>query len=268
MATHVDPRAAVDPRAEIAEDVFIGPFCVVGPNVHIGRGTRLESQVSLMGHTTLGEHNQLFPGVVIGAAPQDVSYGGSETEVQIGDHNVFREAVTVNRATEKEDGVTQVGSHNFFMACSHVAHDCLVGDHVVTANSVLMGGHVHVHDHVTISGGTGIHHFATIGAFSFVSGLSRVLHDVPPFMLADGSPARARCVNVVALKRNDFSQDQIRALAETHRLVYRARVGLDQARDILRNNQQLVPVVNHLLSFVQTQLEGRHGRARDQRRAA
>ncbi len=268
MPTHVDPRAAVDPRAQIGDDVHIGPFCVVGPHVQIGRGTRLENNVTVTGHTTIGEFNHLYPGVVIGAPPQDLSYQGSDTRVHIGDHNVFRESVTVNRASEKEEGVTIVGSHGFFMACSHIAHDCRVGDHVVTANAVLMGGHVHVHDHVTLSGAAAIHHFATVGAFAFVSGMSRVLHDVPPFMLADGSPARARCVNVVALKRNNFSQDQIRALSEAHRLIYRAKVGLDQAREILRANRQLVPVVNHMLSFVQTQLEGRHGRARDRRRAA
>ncbi|HHM12932.1 MAG TPA: acyl-ACP--UDP-N-acetylglucosamine O-acyltransferase [Planctomycetaceae bacterium] len=268
MPTYVDSRAAVDPRARIGEDVHIGPFCVVGPHVEIGRGCRLENNVTITGHTTIGEYNHFYPGVVIGAPPQDLSYQGTDTRVQIGDHNVFRESVTVNRASEKEEGVTIVGSHGFFMACSHIAHDCRVGDYVVTANGVLMGGHVHIHDHVTLSGATAIHHFATVGAFAFVSGMSRVLHDVPPFMLADGSPARARCVNVVALKRNNFSQDQIRALAEAHRLVYRAKVGLDQAREILRANRQLIPVVNHMLSFVQTQLEGRHGRARDRRRAA
>ena len=268
MTTYVDERAAVDPRAEIGDDVSIGPFCVVGPDVRIGRGTKLQNNVTVTGHTTIGQFNEIYPGTVIGAPPQDLSYGGSETRVVIGDHNVFRECVTINRASEKEEGVTTVGSHCFMMACTHVAHDCRVGDHVVSANNVLVGGHVHVHDHVTISGATAIHHFATVGAFAFLSGMSRVLHDVPPFMLADGAPARARCVNVVALKRNNFSRDQIQALAEAHRLVYRAKVGVDQAREILRNNRQLVPVVNHFLTFVESQLEGRHGRSRDRRRAA
>ncbi len=268
MTTFVDERAAVDPRAEIGDDVTIGPFCVVGPHVRIGRGTRLHNNVTISGHTTIGEDNEIFAGAVIGAPPQDLSYRGADTRVVMGDHNVIREGVTINRASEKEEGVTTVGSHCFLMACSHVAHDCRVGDHVVAANGVLMGGHVHVHDHVTISGAAAIHHFATVGAFAFVSGMSRVLHDVPPFMLADGAPARARCVNVVALKRNNFSRDQIQALAEAHRLVYRAKVGVDQAREILRSNRQLVPVVNHFLTFVESQLEGRHGRSRDRRRAA
>lgn len=268
MATIVAEQAAVDPRAVLEEDVEVGPFCVVGPHVRIGRGTRLLNHVTLTGHVTLGQHNVLYPGVVVGGEPQDLSYRGSPTQVVIGDHNVLRECVTINRATEKEEGVTRVGDHNFIMACSHIAHDCQVGDHVVMANGVLLGGHVRVHHHVTIAGASAVHHFATIGAYVFITGMSRVIHDVPPFMLLDGQPARPRCVNVVALKRNDFSADDIRALAEAHRLLYRAKVGLDHAREILRSNGRLVPVVNYLLAALQEQAEGRHGRGRDRRKAA
>jgi UDP-N-acetylglucosamine acyltransferase len=268
MATYIAEHALVDPRAEIGEDVSIGPFSVIGPNVKIGHGTKIENGVTLMGHVTLGENNQLFPGVVIGGPPQDVSYRGSDTQVIIGDNNIFREGVTVNRASEKEDGITRVGSHNFFMACSHVAHDCRVGDHVIMANGTLLGGHVHVYDHATLSGGIGIHHYTTIGRYSFIGGLARVIHDVPPFMLCEGHPARPRCVNVVALKRNNFTTSTIHCLAEAHRLLYRAKVGLDHAREILRSNEQLVPAVNELLSFIEGQQEGKHGRGRERRRAA
>ncbi len=268
MPTHIAPQAVVDPRAEIGDDVQIGPFCVIGPGVKIGRGTKLENGVTLVGQVTLGEDNHLFPGVVVGAEPQDVSYRGSETRVVIGDHNIFREGVTINRATEKEDGVTRVGSYNFFMACSHVAHDCKLGDHIIMANATLLGGHVHIYDHATLSGGIGVHHFSTIGRYAFVGGLSRVIHDVPPFMLAEGQPARPRCVNVVALKRNNFSTEAIHCISEAHRLLYRAKVGLDHAREILRNNDKLVPAVNELLNFIQTQQEGKHGRSRERRRAA
>jgi UDP-N-acetylglucosamine acyltransferase len=132
----------------------------------------------------------------------------------------------------------------------------------------LLGGHVHIDNDATLSGGVAIHHFASVGAFSFISGLSRVLHDVPPFMLVEGSPARPRCVNLVALRRNNFPMEIIDALSEAHRLLYRARVGLDHAREILRGNGMLLPTVNHLLSFVQSQHEGRHGRGRERRRAA
>ncbi|MDZ4819132.1 MAG: acyl-ACP--UDP-N-acetylglucosamine O-acyltransferase [Planctomycetota bacterium] len=268
MATHVADNVSIDPRAEIDDEVEIGPFCVIGPNVRIGRGTKLENNVTLMGHVTLGQYNHIYPGAVIGGHPQDMSYRGSDTRVLIGDHNILREGVTVNRATEKEEGITSLGDHNFLMACTHVAHDCRLGNHIVLANAVLLGGHVRIHDYASLSGAVGVHHYATIGSYSFIAGLSRVLHDVPPFMLCEGMPARPRCINVVALKRKNFSAETIHSLAEAHRLIYRAKVGLDHAREILRGNDQLVPQVNELLSFVQGQQEGKHGRSLERRRAA
>lgn len=268
MATFISAQASVDPRACIEDDVEIGPFCVIGPHVHIGRGTRLENSVTLMGRVTLGQYNHLYPGVVIGGEPQDISYSGAETQVVIGDHNIIRECVTINRGSEKEDGVTSIGDYNFLMACCHVAHDCKLGSHIILTNAVLLGGHVHIHDHATLSGGVAVHHFATIGSYSFVAGLSAVRHDVPPYMLVEGYPARPRCINVVALKRNNFPTHVIDSLAEAHRLLYRARVGLENAREILRNNGHLCPQVNYLLDFVQEQHEGKHGRGRERRRAA
>lgn len=268
MATSIATTAWVDPRAQIDDDVEIGPFCTVGPDVRLGKGTRLLGSVTLMGHVDLGEHNVLYPNSVIGGEPQDISYTGSPTRVVIGDHNIIREGVTVNRATEKEDGVTRVGNHNFLMANSHVAHDCKLGNHIIIANGSLLGGHVHVEDHASISGGVAVHHYTTIGSFSFIGGLSRVLHDVPPFMLNEGSPARPRCINIVALKRNNFPPHVIDALAEAHRLLYRSKIGLDSAREVLRGNDLLVPQVNQLLSFIEGQQEGRHGRGRESRRAA
>jgi UDP-N-acetylglucosamine acyltransferase len=268
MTAIISDQASVDPRAELDDDVEIGPFCLVGPEVTIGRGTRLLSHVTVTGCVTIGDFNQLYPGVVVGAEPQDLSYRGSRTRVVIGDCNVLRECVTVNRATEKEEGVTLIGNRCFLMACCHVAHDCSIGDGVVIANGTLLAGHVRVHHHATLSGNVGVHHFTTVGSYSFVGGMSRVLHDVPPYMLAEGNPARPRCVNVVALKRNHFPIETIQALNEAYRLVYRARVGLDHAREILRSNDKLIPPVNHLLNFIQEQQEGRHGRARERRRAA
>ncbi len=264
----VASTAVVDPRAKIDHDAVIGPFCVIGPDVQIGPGTRLENSVTLIGRVTIGANNHVYPGTVIGAPPQDLTYSGEQTQVVIGDNNVIRESVTINQASTKEDGVTLIGDDCYLMACSHVAHDCRLGDRIVMANGTLLGGHVHVHDDATLSGGSAVHHFTTIGSFSFVSGLSRVLHDVPPFMLVEGQPTRPRCVNVVALKRNDFPADTIRALSEAYKLIYRSKVGIDHAREILRSNGHLVPAVNHLLGFVQNQHEGRHGRGRERRRAA
>jgi len=268
MATLVATNTCVDPRAQVDDDVEIGPFCVIGPDVRIGRGTRLLSHVTLMGRVTIGCHNRIYPNVVIGGEPQDVSYAGAATQVIVGSHNIIREGVTINRGSEKEQGVTSIGDYNFVMACCHIAHDCSLGNRIVMANASLLGGHVHIHDHASLSGGAAVHHYATIGSYSFVGGLSRVLHDVPPFMLVEGAPARPRCINIVALKRNDFPPEVINGLAEAHRLIYRAKVGLDHAREILRGNELLAPQVNELLGFIQGQQEGRHGRKRELRRAA
>jgi UDP-N-acetylglucosamine acyltransferase len=154
------------------------------------------------------------------------------------------------------------------MAASHVAHDCRIGDHVTIANGTLLGGHVRVHSRASLSGAVAVHHWATIGGWSFVAGLSRVLHDVPPFMLCEGAPARPRCVNLVALRRGGFAPAAIESLTEAHRLLYRARVGIEPARDILRSQGMLGAEATHLLDFLARQSGGRHGRARERRRAA
>ena len=268
MATNIAANAWIDPRAEIDEGVEIGPFCTIGAGSRIGRGTRLHNKVTLMGNVTLGSNNVIYPNVVIGGEPQDISYSGTDTCVVVGDNNVIREGVTINRASEKEEGVTSVGDNNFLMANCHVAHDCRIGNRIIMANGSLLGGHVHVDDHASISGGVAVHHFATVGSFCFISGLSRVLHDVPPFMLVEGTPARPRCINIVALKRNNFTPHVINCLAEAHRLLYRAKVGLEPAREILRGNDHLVREVQHLLQFIEGQQEGRHGRGREVRVAA
>ena len=238
MATIIAHTAVVDPRAELDEEVRIGHHCVIGPNVRVGRGTRLENNVTLTGNTTIGRNNHLFPGVVIGAEPQDLSYQGSPTQVIIGDNNVFRESVTINRATEKEDGITSLGSNCYLMTCSHVAHDCKVGDRVIMANNVMLGG------------------------------LSRVIHDVPPYMLVEGFPARPRTINIVALKRKNFTADAIKALMEAYRLLYRSRVGMEHAREILAGGAPMMPELQVLFDFIQDSQDGRHGRGRDRRKAA
>jgi UDP-N-acetylglucosamine acyltransferase len=268
MAARIAETASVDSSAEIDEDVEIGPFTVVGPDVHIRSGTRILNSVTIMGKVTIGRDNVIYPNVVIGGEPQDISYAGSDTQVVIGDSNTIRENVTINRGSEKEDGITRLGNKNFLMASCHIAHDCKLGDHIIIANGTLLGGHVHVDDYASLSGAVAVHHFTTIGSYSFIGGLSRVLHDVPPFMLCEGAPARPRCINIVALKRHEFTTHVIDCLAEAHRLIYRAKVGVDPAREILRGNGQLVPQVNQLLAFVEGQQDGRHGRSRETRRAA
>ncbi len=268
MSSCFSVQSLVDPRANIAEDVRVGPFSVIGPDVTIGAGTVVENNVTIVGRVTIGEGNHIFAGAVIGGEPQDLTYRGEDTQVVIGNNNVIREMVTISRGTMKDSGITIVGDNCYLMACCHVAHDCRIGNHVIIANGTLLGGHVHICDYATLSGAIAIHHFTTIGSYSFVGGQARVSNDVPPYMLVEGSPARPRCVNVVALKRHNFPAATIKSLSEAFRLIYRSKIGLDNAREILRSRGHMVPAVNHLLSFIQEQQEGRHGRARECRRAA
>ena len=230
MATLIADTACVDPRAEIADDVAIHPF------------------------------------VVLGGDPQDVSYQGTPTRVEIGDHNIFRENVTINRATEKEDGLTKVGSHNFLMAGAHVAHDCKLGDRITIANATMLGGHVHVESYAGISGGVAVHHYVSIGAYSFVGGQSRIYHDVPRFMLVDGNPSKVRCINIVGLKRNGIDAAGIDSLHEAHRLIYRAKMSARHAAEILESHGHFTPEVKSLLEFIENQQEGKHGRGREKLR--
>jgi UDP-N-acetylglucosamine acyltransferase len=268
MATVVADTACVDPRAELDDDVEVGPYCVVGPDVKIGRGTRLIAHVCIFGRTSLGAGNVVHPFCVIGGEPQDVSYRGGDTRVEIGDSNVIREAVTIHRASEKEQGVTRIGSHNLLMVNVHIAHDCLLDDHVIIANNTLLGGHAHIESHATISGGAAMHPFVTVGAYSYVGGLSRIYHDVPRFMIVDGNPSKVRCINVVGLRRHGLSAEAISALHEAHRLIYRARMTPAHAAEILESHGHLCAEVRCLLDFIEAQHLGKHGRARERWRAA
>jgi UDP-N-acetylglucosamine acyltransferase len=263
MTVLIAETASVDPRAEIAEEVEVGPYCVIGPDVKVGRGTRLIAHVCLLGVVEMGEGNVVSPFAVIGGDPQDISYKGTPTRVEVGDRNVIREGVTINRGTEKEDGVTRVGSHNLLMGNVHVAHDCNLGDRITIANGTMLGGHVRVESHVSLSGGVAVHPFVTIGGYSFVGGQSRILHDVPRFMLVDGNPSKVRCINVVGLKRNGVSTESIDALHEAHRLLYRARMNATQAAEVLESHGHLASEVKSLLEFIEAQHAGKHGRARE-----
>lgn len=268
MAILIADTACVDPRAELADDVEVGPYCVIGPDVKIGRGTRLISHVCLMGVTTLGEFNTISPFAVLGGDPQDISYRGTATRVELGDHNIIREGVTINRGSEKEDGVTRLGSHCFLFATSHVAHDCKLGDHITIANGSMLGGHVHVESFANISGGVAVHHYVTVGGYSFIGGQSRIYHDVPRYMLVDGNPSKVRCINVVGLKRRGITPEGIDALHEAHRLVYRAKMTLVQASEILASHGHLTAEVKNLLDFIADQQAGKHGRGRERFRNA
>jgi UDP-N-acetylglucosamine acyltransferase len=220
------------------------------------------NNVTVVGNTTIGTDNVIWPGSCIGGEPQDISYRGTDTQTIVGDRNTIRENVTINRASEKEQGITQLGSDCLLMGCVHIGHDCMVGDRVILGQGTMLGGHSHVHSFATLSGAVAVTHFASIGSYCFIGGCSRVLQDIPPYMLADGNPARCKCTNVVALKRNGFAKDTIVAINEAFRLLFRGRVGTENAREVMRSKEHLVPEIENILAFLETSRTGQHGRGR------
>lgn len=266
MEPQISPLSQVDPSASIGKGVVVGPFCVVGAGVTIGDYTELQSHVVLTGKATLGSGNKIYPGCVIGGEPQDISYRDSDTSVEIGDNNIFREGVTVNRGAEKEDHVTRIGNRNMFMANSHVAHNCRIFDDVILVNGALLGGHVHVHDRAIVSGNTVVHHFSTIGRLSFVSGGCRVPHDIPPFVLAAGSDnPTLKTINNVGMRRAGISEHSIDVVRSAFRMLFRKRASLaDVTAHFDDTLGGIIPLeLSQMLSFIEAQRRGKLGRARE-----
>ncbi len=255
--------AFVHPDAEIDEDVEIGPFSVIGPKVRVGKGTRVGNNVTIMGNTRLGERNRVFPGAVIGGEPQSLKYRGEETYLEIGDGNTIRECATIHVGTEEGGGVTRVGSGNLLMTSCHVAHDCEVGDEVVMTSGVLLAGHVKVEEHVTINGGSAVNQFVTLGRHAYIGGLTRVVQDVPPFMIVEGNRAVVRAVNVIGLRRDGFSEEAIEALREAFRLIYRSELAREEALSRLEGKGGATGEVRELVEFLRRMEGGKHGRGRE-----
>ncbi|MCX5661673.1 MAG: acyl-ACP--UDP-N-acetylglucosamine O-acyltransferase [Planctomycetota bacterium] len=219
----IHPTAVVDRGAQVADDAIVGPFCYVGPKATIGPGCRLVSHVTVIGKTTLGRGNTLWPQVVLGADPQDLKFQGEETQLVVGDNNDIREMVTAHTGTANGGGFTRIGSDNLLMGGVHIAHDCEIGSHVIIANGVGLAGHVKIEDHVNIGGAVGVHHFVTFGQYCFVGGMSRVIHDVPPFMTIEGNPSAVRGINEIGLKRHRFPPETIKTLWDCFRRLYREK---------------------------------------------
>ena len=266
MGTSISPLADVDARAELGTNVTVGPFCRVGPHVKLGDGCTLDSHVAIVGHTTIGSGNRFWPQAVIGAEPQDLSFVESNTRTEIGDDNIFREGVTVHRGADKEDGVTRIGHGNMLMANSHVAHNCCLHNNVILVNGVLLGGHVHVHDGAIVSGNSVVHHFATLGTLSFIGGGCRVTRDAPPYMLCVGNENQTvKTINIVGMRRAGISEDSIRIIRRTHRLVFREMKKLEEVREYFaRELDGILPIeLSALLSFLERQRGGKVGRGRE-----
>jgi UDP-N-acetylglucosamine acyltransferase len=228
--TQVHSTAIVDAKAELDPTVSVGPYAVIGPHVRVGAGTTIGSHCVIEGRTTIGRDNRIFQFASLGAIPQDKKYAGEPTELVIGDRNTIREFCTFNIGVPGAGGVTRVGSDNWIMAYTHIAHDCRVDNHTTLANNTTLAGHVHLADWVTVGGLTGIHQFVTVGAHAMIGFASAVAQDVPPFMLVDGNPLAVRGFNVVGLRRRDFSAARIAAVKQMHRLLYRQGKTLEEAR--------------------------------------
>jgi UDP-N-acetylglucosamine acyltransferase len=246
----IDPRAVVSPRAELASDVTVGPYAVIGPDVIVGARTTIGPHAVINGPTQIGEDNRIFQFASIGDAPQDKKYKGEPTRLTIGDRNVFREFCTVNRGTVDDKGVTTIGSDGLFLACSHVAHDCVIGDHVVFANCASIGGHVEVGSWAALGGITGVHQFCKIGAHAFVGGGAMVNRDVPPYLMVSGNPAKSHGVNSEGLRRRGFSAEQIRNIRHAYRILYRMELKLEEAIERLTTLAREQPELNLLVEFI------------------
>jgi len=255
--------ACVDPKAEIGDGVTVGPYAVVEAGAVIGDRCRLANHTTVCSGVTLGVENQVHPGAVIGGSPQDLKYNDEDTRLIVGDRNVFREAVTVNRGTAQGGGETLIGNDNFFMACCHVAHDCRLGNNIVISNGVLLAGHVVVEDRTVLCGLAAAHQFTTIGRNAYVGGMTRIVHDVPPFMITEGNPQKVRAVNQVGLRRAGHSEESVAALVEAYRIVWRTEQPLRQALVELEELAETSPDVTYLLEFLRNTESAAKGRARE-----
>ena len=225
----IDPRAIIDPGAELADDVSVGPFTIIGPDVKIGTGCEIGSHVVIKGTTEIGRDNRIFQFASVGEDPQDKKYAGETTRLVIGDRNVIREFVTLNRGTAQDEGITSIGSDNLLMAYVHVAHDCHIGDHAILANGASLAGHVQVEDWAILGGFTLVHQFTRIGAHCFTGMGSAIAKDVPPYMMVSGQPARPHGINSEGLKRRGFSQEQLSAIKKAYKTLYKSGLSLEAA---------------------------------------
>ncbi|HEV2878314.1 MAG TPA: acyl-ACP--UDP-N-acetylglucosamine O-acyltransferase [Candidatus Eremiobacteraceae bacterium] len=249
----IHPLAVVHPDARLGHNVEVGPFCLVGAKARIGDGTKLLAHVIVNGHTVIGRDNEIHPFAVVGGPSQDKKYRGEVSYVRVGDRNVIREYVTINRGTGVESE-TVVGNDNHLLAGVHIAHNCRIGNHVVMSNLVALAGHVSVGDSANIGGMVGVHQFVRIGRLAMVGGKSKLIKDIPPFMLVEGNPATVYGLNTVGLKRGNISPEAMAELKEAHRMLYRANFNLSTALDQLRG-KMLTDEGRELIAFLQEETD-------------
>ncbi|MCX7103442.1 MAG: acyl-ACP--UDP-N-acetylglucosamine O-acyltransferase [Methylobacter sp.] len=246
----IDSTAIVDSKAELAEDVSVGPFSVIGPDVKIGSGTVIGSHVVIKGPTTIGKDNHIYQFTSIGEDPQDKKYAAEITRLEIGDRNTIREYTSMHRGTKQDRSLTKIGSDNLFMAYTHVAHDCIIGNHVIMANGASLAGHVHLHSHAILGGFTLVHQFTQIGQYSFAAMGSAITQDIPPFVMVGGKPTRPHGINSVGMERNGISPEDIRLIRKAYKIIYKNNLRLedaiDQMEDLAGESKELSDMVSFL----------------------
>ena len=254
---NVHPTAIIDARAKVHPTCKIGPFCVIGPDVELGEGCELISQVAIQGPTKTGTNNRFYPFCAIGMAPQDLSYAGEPTRLEIGDHNQIREGVTISRGTSKGGGLTRVGSHTLVMAYCHIAHDCRIGDHVIMANGATLGGHVVVEEWAVVGALCPVHHFVRIGTHSFVGGGTTITRDVLPFSKTVAARnTHAYGLNAIGLERHGFSPERIRKIHHAYRVLLASKLNTSQALGKLKAEAEAGNDVEMLIRFIETSERG------------
>ena len=256
MSVLVHPSAVVEQGADFDEDVVIEAFCYVGSQVKIGKGCRLRHHSTVDGNVVMGEENEVFPYALIGGKTHDLKYQGGEPGLRIGNRNVFREYVTAHPATKEEDA-TFIGSDNVLLAYSHVAHDCQVGDHLVMSSHSALGGHVEVGNNVNVGWGVGVHQFCRLGSHCMAAACSKVVQDIPPFVLADGSPAEGRSINKVGMERAGFSSESIAVGRMVFKLLYKKGLNRTQAiKELISRPEADHPVTREMRSFLEKSERG------------
>ncbi len=256
MSNLIHPSAFVHPKAELGSDVEVGPFAYVGEFVRVGKGTKILHHATVEGHTTIGEGNEIGSFSVLGGKPQDLKYKGEPTRLEIGDRNQFREYVTVNTGTVTGTGVTKIGNDCLVMAYCHVAHDCIIGDHVVMANYSGLSGHVKIEDWVILSGMCGVSQFLRLGKHSFVGGMTAVRKDVAPYVITVGDPSEVRGLNLVGLKRRGFDSEQMRAVQEAYKIYFESGLERDRALAELETKFSTQEDVRYFVQFVRSSEKG------------
>jgi len=246
----IDPTAIIDSHAELADDVSVGAFSVIGADVKIGAGTVIGPHVVIKGPTSIGKKNRIYQFTSIGEDPQDKKYAFEVTRLEIGDRNTIREFTSMHRGTQQDNSVTRIGNDNLFMAYTHVAHDCIIGDHVIMANGASLAGHVHLNSHAILGGFTLVHQFTQIGQYSFAAMGSAITQDIPPFIMVGGKPTRPHGINSVGMERNGISAEDIRLIRNAYKIIYKLNLRLEDAieqmEDLASDSEQLTEMISFL----------------------